>query len=137
MILFSHLKPQYFVQLVYRTTIPFTAKRILERLGIQTSSSFVCIPEFKTNFLFICLFFFYLESIGVRLIMIWWLAFEKKTFQFWQEIWIQVLVIHLQLYYVHSYEKTHGQKQNIICSKIEEISILIEWNSCSSLKYGL
>ena len=31
--------------------ISSTAKRILERLGIQTSSSFVCIPEFKANFL--------------------------------------------------------------------------------------
>ena len=28
MILFSHLKPQFYVQLVYRATIPFTAKRI-------------------------------------------------------------------------------------------------------------
>ena len=31
--------------------------------------------------------------------MIWWLAFEKKPFQFWQEIWIQVVVILLQLYF--------------------------------------
>ena len=30
--------------------------------------------------------------------MIWWLAFEKKSFQFWWEIWIQVIVILLQLY---------------------------------------
>ena len=30
--------------------------------------------------------------------MIWWLAFEKKLFQFWREIWIQVLDILLQLY---------------------------------------
>ena len=30
--------------------------------------------------------------------MIWWLAFEKKPFQFWREIWIQVVVILLQLY---------------------------------------
>ena len=30
--------------------------------------------------------------------MIWWLAFEKKPFQIWREIWIQVLVILLQLY---------------------------------------
>ena len=38
--------------------------------------------------------------------MIWWLAFEKKTFQFWREIWIQVVVILLQLYshlYFHSF----------------------------------
>ena len=64
-----------------------TAKRILERRGIQTSSSFVkiwlvCIPEFKANFLFFWHLYglvFYLESIGVRKIMIWWLAFEKKA----------------------------------------------------------
>ena len=30
--------------------------------------------------------------------MIWRLAFEKKPFQFWREIWIQVVVILLQLY---------------------------------------
>ena len=31
--------------------------------------------------------------------MNWWLAFErKKTFQFWRELWIQVVVILLQLY---------------------------------------
>ena len=30
--------------------------------------------------------------------MIWWLVFEKKTFQFWREIWIQIVVILLQLY---------------------------------------
>ena len=30
--------------------------------------------------------------------MIWWLAFEKKPSQFWQEIWIKVVVILLQLY---------------------------------------
>ena len=32
--------------------------------------------------------------------MIWWLAFEKKSFQFWREIWIQVVIILLQLYYL-------------------------------------
>ena len=30
--------------------------------------------------------------------MIWWLALEKKPFQFWREIWIQVVVMLLQLY---------------------------------------
>ena len=30
--------------------------------------------------------------------MIWCLAFEKKPFQFWLEIWFQVVVILLQLY---------------------------------------
>ena len=29
--------------------------------------------------------------------MIWWLALEIKPFQFWREIWIQVVVILLQL----------------------------------------
>ena len=51
------------------------AKRILERLGIQISSSFfkiwkVCIPEFKANFLFFWRFYglvLYLETIGVRI----------------------------------------------------------------------
>ena len=31
--------------------------------------------------------------------MIWWLAFDKKPFQFWREIWIQVVVILLQLWW--------------------------------------
>ena len=31
-------------------------------------------------------------------LIIWWLIFEKKPFQFWRKIWIQVLVILLQLY---------------------------------------
>ena len=30
--------------------------------------------------------------------MMWWLIFEKKPFQPWREIWIQVVVIVLQLY---------------------------------------
>ena len=29
--------------------------------------------------------------------MIWWLAFEKEPFQFWLEMWIQVVLILLQL----------------------------------------
>ena len=32
--------------------------------------------------------------------MIWRLEFEKKPFQIWREIWIQVVVILLQLYLV-------------------------------------
>ena len=46
-----------------------TAKRILERHGIQTSSSFVCIPNFKANFFFFFGLYglaFYLDTIGVR-----------------------------------------------------------------------
>ena len=45
---------------------------------------------------------FYLETIGVSWIMIWWIAFEKKQFKFWWEIWIQVVVILLQLYVIDS-----------------------------------
>ena len=60
------------------------------------SSLSTVIPEFKINFLFFGVYytawFFYLEFIGVRQIMIWCLAFEKKPFQFWREIWIQVVV---------------------------------------------
>ena len=37
--------------------------------------------------------------------MIWWLAFEKNPFQFWREIWNQVVVILLQLYlYIEFYQ---------------------------------
>ena len=54
----------------------------------------VRIAEFKANFLFIYLFIFfaivwlvfYLESNGVRYIMIWLVVFEKKSFM--REIWI-------------------------------------------------
>ena len=55
-----------------------TAKRILERLGIQTSSSFAKFDRsvfliLKPIFIllvFIWIGFFYLETIGIRLIMI-------------------------------------------------------------------
>ena len=48
----------------------YTVMRILERLGIQTSSSFVkiCIPEFKQISYFFGIYMaccFYLETIGV------------------------------------------------------------------------
>ena len=36
--------------------------------------------------------------VNLKSIHFFWLIFEKKTFQFWQENWIQVLVIFLQLY---------------------------------------
>ena len=36
---------------------------------------------------------FALETIGVSQIVIWLLIFEKNPFQFWREIWTQVLVI--------------------------------------------
>ena len=54
--------------------------------------------KFNANFLtFLMLYhlFFALESIGVSWIIIWWLIFEKKPFQFWRQISIQVLVIKL------------------------------------------
>ena len=44
--------------------------------------------------------------------MIWWLEFEKKPFQFWREIWIQVVVILLQLY--SQYILGRWQKENRI-----------------------
>ena len=42
---------------------------------------------------------FDLETIEVSYITLWLLMFEKKSFQFWREIWIQVLIILLQLYH--------------------------------------
>ena len=33
-----------------------------------------------------------------RISLIWWLLFKKEPNQFWREIWIEVLVILLQLY---------------------------------------
>jgi hypothetical protein len=50
---------------------------------------------------FWCLYhlLFDLETIGIGYIIIWWLIFETKPNQFWQEIWIQVLDILLQLYF--------------------------------------
>ena len=51
--------------------------------------------------------------------MIWWLAFEKKPFQFWREIWIQVVVILLQLYF---------------CSVLYDRSLTIGWNTFDDAK---
>ena len=56
-----------------------TAKRILKRLGIQTSSSFVkiwwvCIPKFKANFLF----FWHLYGLGFFSRIYWsWLDHDR------------------------------------------------------------
>ena len=41
---------------------------------------------------------FALETIGISEIIIWWLIFEKRPFQFWREIWIWVVVILSKLY---------------------------------------
>ena len=67
----EHNKRQwFFISFCIKVTILATAKRILERLVIQTSSSFVkiwlvCFPGSKANFLFFWHLVFYLESIGV------------------------------------------------------------------------
>ena len=62
----------------------------------------LCSCKFKVNLLIFLVFFYYLlfdlETIGISYIIIWWLIFWKKTNQFWQEIWIQILIILLQLY---------------------------------------
>ena len=46
----------------------------------------------------------------------WWLAFEKKPFQFWRKIWIQVVVILSQLYAMkmHLKSKTSAKLLAII-----------------------
>ena len=66
--------------------------------------------------------FFNLESIGVRQIMIWLLAFVKKPFQFWGQIWIQVVLISLQLYkffkiVFHVYKTRHSMIRRIWAKK--------------------
>ena len=45
--------------------------------------------------------------------MIWWLGFEKKPFEFWREIWIQVVVILLQLYIALSIVSNLGRKKAV------------------------
>ena len=54
--------------------------------------------EFNANFLGLYHMLFALDTIGVSYIIIWWLTFDKTSFQFWREILIWVLVILLQLY---------------------------------------
>ena len=51
--------------------------------------------------------------------MIWWLAFEKKPFQFGREIWLQVVVILLQLYIIF----------NCICYIFRYFITYHQWNS--------
>ena len=80
-----------------------TAKRILERLveyrlhhhlSKFDRSVFLILKSiiYFLAYVWLVFFFFYLQTIGVRLIFIWWLSFEKKPFQFWHKTWIQVLV---------------------------------------------
>ena len=75
--------------------------------------------------------------------MVWWLAFEKKQFQFWREIWIQVVVILLKLRF---YEKDTKNLRNnhirfVLCSnsqiydgdfaKCRDLLRIYELYSCS------
>ena len=80
----THALPKVLTTSYNSIDYTITAKRILARHGIQTSSFvkiwLVCSPEFKTNFLFFGIhmaWFFHLESLGVRYIMIWWLAYTS------------------------------------------------------------
>ena len=72
-----------------------------EHLNIVCQNLYYPCCKFKAFFHnFWCLFhiLFDLNIIGVSYIIIWWLIFEKKSDQFWREVWIHVLVISLQLY---------------------------------------
>ena len=79
-----------------------TAKKTLERRGIQTSSSFdkiwlVCFPEFKANFLF----FWHSYGLGFFLSRIYWSSLDydlmasiwEKVISILREIWIQLVII--------------------------------------------
>ena len=61
------------------------------------------VSEFNANFLTFWGLYYIIpfcsrNYIGFSYIVIWWLIFEKKPFQFWQKIWIWVIDILLQLY---------------------------------------
>ena len=56
--------------------------------------------------------------------MIWWLAFEKKPFQFWQEIWIQVVVILLQLYISNHFSNIVNNKKTWFSENILRFRLL-------------
>ena len=101
-----------FLELVSQKTPLFVTVVIkYERHKMSIGTSFVkiwnaCSCEFKPNFLiFWCLYHlrFDLETIG-ELIKSSSGGFEKKPNQFWHEIWIQVLVILLQLYTCNSWQ---------------------------------
>ena len=77
--------------------ISYTAKIILERLGIIVCQNLILQTTPYSYSFFDISMVFPLETIGVS-IMIWWLAFEKKPSQFSRDILIQVVVILLQLY---------------------------------------
>ena len=62
--------------------------------------------------------------------MIWWLALEKKTFQFWREIWIQVVVILLQLYDKNIIGREKQTKCNV--QKMYPFKIISKYN-CSAI----
>ena len=65
---------------------------------IWTVSNCELIANFLT-FLGLYHLLFALEIFWVSWIIIWWQMFEKKSFQFFWEIWIWVAVILLQLYF--------------------------------------
>ena len=62
-------------------------------------SSLVCNREPIYHFLRVYTTrFFYLETIKFILIIVWWLILRNKPLRFWREIWVQVILILLQLY---------------------------------------
>ena len=77
-----------------------------------------CLSKFLV---FWCLYqlVFDLETIGI----IWWLIFEKKPFQFWQYIWIQVLNSYLIMYNCKRHNKRRKKKYTGLrnCSHIANI----------------
>ena len=105
--------------------------------------------------------FLILKPISYSLAFIWlgfssrnywrWLAFEKKPFQFWREIWIQAIFILLQLYVINEMLKKKFSEKlaqniwtlkwltfgvNINCKKKVSIgsgSSAIEWISAQIL----
>ena len=105
-----HQSYMFQVLLILAATIDCRCSKMLKIMvyssnKMSTWTSFVKIwtvdnCEFNANFVIFLGFYhllFALETIGVSWIIIWWLIFEKKPFQFWREIWIWIVVILLQL----------------------------------------
>ena len=81
---------------------------------------------------------FALEIIGVSLVKSLSDLFEKKTFQFWREIWILVVVILLQLYLPTKYNGgkrwNHAKVYHLNCVKLSSrimARCLLFWIACS------
>ena len=66
--------------------------------------------------------------------MIWCLAFKKKPFQFWQEIWIKVVVILLQLYHFYWYT-IHLQILSLYYHQNRIFRYILEFRRLSCKKY--